>query len=124
MGQLAHSEELFSHVYEASLVVEMVPSFSFYYILCRNSPIKPANNELDDNPSKAFIKNSSLFTPTSRTSFYNISPSLTFTLILALNSTSGLILIIDRYTDKNLQKTTKLALKSFFKTRNIAKLKP
>lgn len=72
------------------------------------------------NASKALIKSSTFLAFTFWSFSYRPTPSLVFVSILSF--ILGLALIIGRYTDKTLQKTTKFTLESFFKSQKYGQI--
>lgn len=84
----------------------MIPGSCFQYSLYLNFlPIKFINNKFANIVPEALTKSSSSSASTSGTSFYNLS--FASALIFIYNK-------IARFTNKDLQKLTKLMLDSFF----------
>lgn len=74
------------------------------------SPVDSVNNKLAVTSPKAFIKSNNPLTLISQASSCAPTPGPIFISALAPTPTIG------KYTDKNLQKATKLILESFFQS--------
>lgn len=88
----------------------------FYHSLCQNSFINLVDNKFIGNPLRAPTKSRNFFLSTSKAFSHDFSLSLTLNLASthAPSSAPASNNQVGRYTDKNLQKATKLALESFF----------
>lgn len=85
----------------------MVPSSHFHCSICMNLSINQVNNEFCSNFSRTLIESDGF---QGFTSWFSFSGS---TSGWALVPSSNFILLIGRYTNKNLQKAIKFILKFF-----------
>lgn len=91
----------------------MVLNSSFYYIFYLNLLLLDSNNnKFANSPSRDFFKSSDSF-------FTSLVPCYTLISRLVLISNTQ----INRYINKDFQKTTKLTLKFFFKVKNMLAMK-
>lgn len=85
----------------------MPSNFRFYCSFCANPMfINFVNNELTGSLPRAFIKSNGSFTPIFKTLSYDFSSSL-----VPVSDPNNQM---DRYTNKDLQKTIKFVLDFFF----------
>lgn len=102
MDQLIHSKVLQSYFWSP---FEITSDFYLCYSLCINSFMNLENNNLAGNPSKAFTKSSDFPTPTFCTLF--CGSTLSPTSDTTQNS------VVEKYTNKDLQRATKLMVDFF-----------